>query len=464
MADQERFTDRMSDQDALMWNIEKDPVLRSTILAVAFLDQAPDWARLVDRFDRATLLIPRLRQRVVSPPFRLAPPSWSVERDFDLAFHMRRFRVPPPGDRRTVLDMLQPMAAASFDRARPLWECTLLEGLADDGAAIVLKVHHSVTDGVGGMELLLHLIDLERDATDPDDRPAVPAADDTGALSLVRDSVGHTGRRVLGIARRTPATVARGALDAARDPLAAAVGSYITGRSIARTLAPAMRPMSPVMLERGLSRRLDSLDIPIDDLKRAAKAVNGSLNDAFVASVIGGLARYHARHGTQPEQLRMTMPINIRTESDAPAGNQFTPARFPVPATIADPKERMLAVGEIVRGWRAEPALALTGTLAGVLNRLPTVAVTALFGSMLKCCDFLTTNVPGAPVPVYIGGARVERFYAFAPPSGAAVNVALISHCDTCCIGVVTDTAAVPDADVLMECLREGFAEVIAVG
>jgi hypothetical protein len=86
-----------------------------------------------------------------------------------------------------------------------------------------------------------------------------------------------------------------------------------------------------------------------------------------------------------------------------------------------------------------------------------------LFGGMLKCCDFVTTNVPGAPVPVFSGGAEVERLFAFAPPSGAAFNVALISHCDTCCIGIVIDTAAVPDPEVLVGCLTRGFSEVLAL-
>ncbi|MFM8971514.1 MAG: WS/DGAT domain-containing protein, partial [Actinomycetota bacterium] len=101
-------------------------------------------------------------------------------------------------------------------------------------------------------------------------------------------------------------------------------------------------------------------------------------------------------------------------------------------------------------------------TLAGVLNRLPTSATTALFGGMLKGCDFVTTNVPGAPVPVFVAGAGVERLYAFAPPSGAAFNVSLISHCDTCCIGIVIDTEAVPDPDALVASIRAGFDEVLA--
>src|SRR5207244_8567842 len=137
-------------------------------------------------------------------------------------------------------------------------------------------------------------------------------------------------------------------------------------------------------------------------------------------------------------------PINLRVGGDDAGGNRFAPARFPVPLAIEDPQQRMKAIQQLVRGWRAEPALQMTSTLAGVLNRLPTATTTALFGGMLKCCDFVTSNIPGAPVPVYVAGARVERLYAFAPPAGAAFNVALISPRDNWCVGVVSGAAAVP--------------------
>jgi WS/DGAT/MGAT family acyltransferase len=269
-------------------------------------------------------------------------------------------------------------------------------------------------------------------------------------------------RRGLGIARRLPASAFVAASAALRDPVGAGATFVRTARSIGRTIAPATEPMSPVMRDRGLGRRLDVFDLPLDELRRAAKATEGSVNDVFVAAVVGGLQRYHEHHGTAPEALRMTLPINLRRAGDDSGGNHFAPARFAVPATIAHPADRVLAIRTLVRQWRAEPAMQLTGQLAGVLNRLPTSTTTALFGGMLKCCDFVATNVPGAPVPVYAAGARVERLYAFAPPAGAAVNVSLISHCDTCCIGVVTDTTAVPDAGVLLSCLRAGFDEVLA--
>jgi WS/DGAT/MGAT family acyltransferase len=458
----------MSDEDALMWNVEKDPILRSTIVAVAIFDGVPDFKRLRDRINRATCLIPRLRQRVLSPPFRLGPPRWAVEQTFDIEFHLRRMRLPEPGTDRALLDVLQPIATAGFDRARPLWEFTLIEGLTGpDGserAAFAMKVHHSVTDGVGGMALLANLVDLSADAAEPvGDAPAGPAPEPMDALGLIRDSLVHSSRRLMGVTRRIPGTARDAASAVLHDPIGSSLALGRTAASIGRALAPATVPMSPVMRDRGLGRRLHFFDLSLDDIKRAGKATEGSINDVFVASVVGGLHRYHERHGDCPDALRMTLPINLRREGDDAAGNRFAPARFAIPVTIADPRERVRAIRALVQQQRAEPFLQLTGPLAGVLNRLPTTTTTALFGGMLKCCDFVATNVPGAPVPVYAGGARVDRMYAFAPPAGAAVNVSLISHVDVCCIGLVTDTTAVPDADVLVACIREGFDELLSL-
>jgi len=460
-----RFTHHMSDEDALMWHIEKDPILRSTILAVAVFDRPPDWQRLRARVERATRVIPRLRQRVQSPPFRLGPPRWAVEPTFDLDFHLRRLRLTPPGDAPTLLDALQPIASCSFDRARPLWEFTLFEGLEGDRAALAMKVHHSITDGVGGMALLTELVDLERDPVMVEEDahlPAVPPPSTLGSIALVRDSLTHTSRRVMGITLRLPRRITSGAFAAIRDPAGAAVNVAQTARSISRLLAPATTPLSPVMRDRGLGRCLAMLNVGLDDLRRTGKTTGGSLNDVFLAAVVGGLTRYHDRHGVVVDSLRMSLPINLRTSDDDAGGNRFAPARFPVPATVDDPTDRVQALGALVRDWRAEPALRMSSALAGVLNRLPTSTTTALFGSMLKCCDFVATNVPGAPVPVFIGGARMDRLYAFAPTAGAAVNVSLISHCETCCVGVVVDTTAVPDAALLVDCLRQGFEEMLA--
>jgi len=187
--------------------------------------------------------------------------------------------------------------------------------------------------------------------------------------------------------------------------------------------------------------------------------VGSTLNDAFVASVTGGLRRYHALHGTAVKDLRVTMPISMRRESDPVGGNRITLERFTVPVGEADPGARVRMTGWLCRAARYEEALPLSDAVAGVLNLLPSGVV----GSMLKHVDFLASDVPGVPVDLYLAGARVTGYYAFGPTTGAALNVTLLSYCGTCCVGVNVDTAAVPDAGVLVDCLRQGFDEVLTL-
>jgi hypothetical protein len=160
----------------------------------------------------------------------------------------------------------------------------------------------------------------------------------------------------------------------------------------------------------------------------------------------------------------MTMPVNIRDGDDAEkAGNQFAPARFPVPIATPDPVERMRAIGALVRRERSEPVLGLLEGVAGVLNRLPTSLSVSLFGGMLKGIDFVTSNVPGPRREVFSAGAKMDEVYGFGPLSGAALNVTLFSYAGTCFVAINSDPAAVPDPSLLCECFEAGFAEVLGV-
>ena len=454
-----RFEHRMSDMDALMWSIEKDPLLRSTIMAVAILDASPDRDRLIDKVRRGLVQIPRLRQRAVSPPLGVAPPQWVVDRNFDLDYHLRWVKAPGDGSLRALLDFAEPIAMQSFDRARPLWEFYVVEGLEDGRAALIQKIHHSVTDGVGGVKLALMLLDMERDPAQPaEPMPELEPAADLKPLDMLLDGIRHEQRRQLGVARRS-----LGALrNAVRDPASAVRNSADVGSSLARLLAPAFDPLSPVMTGRSLSVHFDTVTVRLPELKAAAKKADGKLNDAFVAAVAGGFARYHERKGMPATALRMAMPINLRDEAtDGLAGNQFTPARFPIPLDVVDPVERMQAVRGLVRQARDEPALSFAEPIAGVLNRLPTTVTTQLFGSMLKGVDIVTSNVPGVPFPVFLAGGKLEAQFAFGPLAGAACNLTLLSYVDELHVGVNCDSAAVDDPDLLQECLNEGFEEVV---
>jgi len=458
MTDEIRFDRRMSDADALMWAIEKDPLLRSTITAVAVLDRAPDRERLLNKVERASRLIPRLRQRAVSSPLVTAPPRWVVDSNFDLRYHLRWVQAPAPGTLRTLLDMAAPMAMQGFDRARPLWEFTVVEGLVDGKAALIQKLHHSITDGVGAIKIAMYLLDLEREpAEDGDPMPAAPEPEHLSPWALMRDAVNHERRRQVGILRR----VSTDAFEAAVHPIGTGRNAAELLASAGRVLAPATQALSPVMQGRSLSVRFDVITAPLEETKSAARRAGGHLNDAFVAAVLGGLRRYHDKHGAPVDALRTAMPINIRNEATQDvAGNQFVPARFVIPLGPDGELARVAAVRDLVARQRSERALASTDAIAGVLNRLPTTLTTQLFGSMLKGVDFITSNVPGTPVPVYAAGAKIEANFPLGPLSGAAANVVLLSYVDELHIGVNTDPAAIPDADVFLGCLQEGFEEI----
>lgn len=446
----------MSQSDLFSWNMERDPVLRSTIVSVLILDSDPDWDRLVETIDRGTRLVPRLRHRLVAPPFGLAPPRWTVDQGFDLSWHLRRVALPEPGAMSAVLEFARTEAMTAFDPARALWRSTLLSGLSGGRCALLMTVHHSLTDGIGGIQIAAALLDFDRAGTDRG-HPPEPRRDHDGALRDIAAWNWAVGSDLLrGGIRATPQTLWR----AITHPARTVRDSAALATSVVRLAKPVTATLSPVMIERGLGRRLAVLDAPVEQLRRAARAVGCTMNDAFLTAVVIGLRGYHERHGAKVDQLRLTMPISLRTADDPLGGNRITLARFALPVDIAETEDLMRAVDAAVGGWRREPAIPLSGAVAAAFNRLPVGAVT----KMLKHVDFVASNVPGSPVPLYIAGARIDRMYAFGPTIGTAVNVTLISHAGTCYVAINADTAAIPDLATLTECLAAGFATVLRLG
>ena len=463
MNEEMRYENRMSDADALMWNIEKDPALRSTITTVFIFDRTIDRDLLKHRFERLSRVIPRLRQRVRSNMLSMAPPRWETDPNFDLHFHLWWVRAPGKGSMRDLLSIAEPVAMSGFDRARPLWRAVVVEGLPNKRSALIMKVHHAITDGVGGMKLQLELLDIEPNAPERE-MPPRPAIHVLSQPELFADAFDHQTRHQLGLLRRAASGLAGTVSHAVTDPLGTFNSTSEMAASVGRALRPTTHPLSPLMTGRSLSSRFDVMTVPMDLAKKAAKKGGGKLNDAFVGGVARGLYRYHLAHGIDIAELRMAIPISVRSEENENlAGNAFVPARVEVPIDAVDPIETMQQVRTIVEGARDEPANNLVEPLSNMLNRLPTTAVTALFGSMVKAVDFTTSNVPGAPFDVYFAGARMEAQFPFGPIAGAALNITLLSYRNDLNIGINSDPAAVPDPAVLVECLEAGFAEILAL-
>ncbi|MEU5841133.1 wax ester/triacylglycerol synthase domain-containing protein [Rhodococcus sp. NPDC047139] len=449
---------RMSQADLMSWRMEEDPVLRSTIVAVALLDRSPDPDRFVKMMDRGTRAVPSFRRKLVESAFGQTPPRWVDDPDFDLSWHLRRIALPHPGGLDAVLPLVRAAAMTAFDKDRPLWESTIVDGLDGGRAAVVLKVHHALTDGIGGIQIANEMVDFEREGTDRGPLPESPPP--AGPASDIADSVNwYLSTAGSALSRGVP-WLARSGLRSVTNPVSALRTALKTAGSTARFARPVVTTRSPVMVGRSTVREVAALDLPLDALRRAGRAVDASLNDAFLAGILLGLRSYHARHGAQVAELMTTLPINLRREGDAIGGNKITLARFALPLDVAEPVALMHRVGRIVRSWRDEPAVPLSSAIAGVLNVLPA----GILGGILRHIDFLASNVPGSPVPFYMAGAEVLRYYPFAPTIGSAVNITLMSHTNHCCIGINVDTAAVPDLPVLVESMAEGFCDVLAIG
>ena len=453
----------MTPFEALMWRVEADPRLRSTMTVVYLLDRAPDWDRLVAAHEWASRLIPRVRQRVVEPTLGLGMPTWVTDDQFDLAFHVRRVRLPEPGTVRQLLDLVAGDAMASFDRSRPPWRASIVEGLDDGRTAYVLKLHHSITDGQGGTQLVGLLHSRKRDPSPDKPFPDLPDVEHASSMGVLLEQVAGGIRSAPGgVLRRTA-----GALSTAREtlehPFDGLAGSTRFARSLQRILAPPPAPPSPLLAQRSRSWRFDALDVPMAELKAAGKAAGGSLNDAYIAALLGGFRRYHERLGEPIEELAMAMPISLRRGDHPMGGNRFAGARFAAPVGEPDPAERIRLVHDFVVTAREEPALDVFGLLAPALNRLPMPLVARAYATQTTKLDLQASNVAGLPYEAYIAGARIERMLPFGPLPGCAVMATLLSYAGTCCIGLNTDPAAVTDPAAFMACLEEGVEEVVGL-
>jgi hypothetical protein len=235
---------------------------------------------------------------------------------------------------------------------------------------------------------------------------------------------------------------------------AAAVAS-----SIYRTMRPITKSGSSLMTDRTTVRRLGTHEVSRRRLRDAGRAGRGSLNDAFLAGVTGALRRYHEKHGVAVGDFHVGMPISLRTEGEAIAGNRVTMMRFEVPVGLADPAQRIEEIHQRAASQRDERSLPYMQLITGALNLFPRWYI----GAALRRVDFVASNVPGIPIPVHLGGAALRMAYGFGPTIGSAVNVTLLSYVDTCALGINVDTGAIPDFDVFHGCLVDGFDEVLAL-
>lgn len=455
MADHSR---RMSDTESLMWRLEKDPYLSSTFANITILDRAPNMDLLMERMERAAILIPRLRQRVQPAPGNFGNPTWVDDPSFDIKYHVRRFSLAEPGDLRQLLDLVTLIAADPFDRSRPLWQFFIVDGLENGQSAMVQKLHHTVTDGQGGVELSLMYLDLERDVAPlpPLDPEIVNAA-----RTPVAPDATEALRGAMTDSLRLPLSILRQVRDVLSDPshlgeLGASTSATVKG--LVTQLSETDSARSPLWTQRSLRRRLETSRVSYHDMRGAAKALGGTLNTAFVTAAAHAAGQYHRQMGAPVESLRASMAISTRTESSG--ANAFTLARMLVPTADMPITERFAAINEILQTTRESSSSTSLDAIAAVSSLMPTSVVTRLARSQAETVDFATSNVRGAGVPLYMAGAKLLANYPVGPLGGVAFNMTLMSYMGSLDVGINIDEVAVESPELLRDSLNNAFAEL----
>jgi hypothetical protein len=252
-------------------------------------------------------------------------------------------------------------------------------------------------------------------------------------------------------------------LAALSDPIGSVRTALRYGNSLRRVLTPPHAAASPLLAHRGSQWRFAALDVPLRDLRAAAKAAGATVNDAYLAALLGGYRRYHQALGVPVEAIPMAIPISVRRPGEPGGGNRIAGARFSGPVATTDPRTRIQQIRALILSARTEPAIDTIGLMSPALARLPGPLIAAIAGSQTKGNDLQATFVPGPRGDLYLAGARIERVYPFAPLPGCAAMIMLVTHGDTGCVGANLDAASITQPDLFTRCLADGFTEVLSL-
>lgn len=443
---------RMSEFESLMWTLDGDERLSSTVANLTMLDCAPDWDRLAARLRRASVVVERLHQRVVTSPGGMVPPRWENDPDFDLSRHLRRERLGKHNGKRALLDRVMEIFATPFDRERPLWEFVVIEGLPNGRAAMLQRIHHSLTDGEGGLRISAEFIDVARDAAPPPDVAPEPSSPPVNPLV---DAAKFGWGRVTDGARSALSIITHPG-DLVSD------GSELIGltRSTLRQARLSDHRLSPLWTERSLDRRLDLLDVPLAAMKAAATEFGGTVNDVFVTGAASASGDYHRRMGRPTDALRMSMPISTRVRGQHD-GNHFSPSQTVVPTGDVDERDRFVAIHQLLRTTRDERAVGSVDAVARAANLVPAALLRTVGLRLAGSVDFVTSNLRAAPFDVYLAGALMESNHPIGPLAGTAFNLTTMSYRGTLWLGLVTDPAAIEDPELLVTCLKRAYRTLL---
>lgn len=407
-------------------------------------------------------VVPRYRQKLVTPPLQTGRPLWIDDPSFNLEYHIRHAALPSPGTEDQLFQLAARIASQQLDRSKPLWESWLVEGLQNDRFALIFKTHHSLVDGIAGVDLATVLLDLS---------PTPPPAPTDLAQWRPKPEPSSAELIVAGVRGAFTATagIVAKALSAATRP-ATSLGVLKdavegVGEIVWAGLNPA--PETPLNVEIGPHRRFSVVRQQLSDYKVVKDALGGTVNDVVLAVVSGALARWLRSRGIRTEglEMRALVPVSVRTQDQRHTlGNQLTVMRGPLPVYINDPVARLQFVMQAMDGLKESKQAVGAATLTRVNNLAPPtiLAQASRLNFSTRLFNLIVTNIPGPQLPLYVLGRELRDVFPIAfLPDHHALAIAIMSYNGALDYGLLADYDALPDIDLIAAGIDDSINELL---
>ncbi len=427
-----------------------------------FEGPAPAYEELVAHIRNRLHLVPRYRQKLAVPPMETGRPLWIDDSNFRLEYHLRHAALPAPGSEEQLRVLAARVHSQPLDRAKPLWEISLVEGLQDGRFALVSKTHHALVDGVAGVDLVTVLFDLvaQAEPVTPAARPWSPQPEPSQAQMAMRG--------ISGLAK-APFRLAERALEAAAKPKEALEATLDAAEGLGEIAWAALNPApaTPFNVVIGPHRRLGFVRCELDDFKRIKDVFGGTVNDVLLAVVAGALRRLLRSRGVRTEglDLRALVPVSIRGEGDrGRLGNRIVAMRAPLPLYLSDPVARLRLVKQSMDGLKRSKQAVGAEVLAHMEQFAPptVLAQASRLNFTTRLFNLLVTNVPGPQFPLYLLGRRLDDLIPVAfLPRDHALAIAIMSYDGGVDFGLLGDYDTMADIEVLADAIRDSLDELL---
>jgi WS/DGAT/MGAT family acyltransferase len=454
--------DRLSAVDASFLAQERANSHMHVGAVLIFEGPAPAYEDFLNHIRSRLHLVPRYRHKLAFPPLETGRPVWVDDRSFNLEYHVRHTALPSPGSEEQLRALAARIHSQRLDRAKPLWETWLVQGLERGRFAMISKSHHALVDGISGVDLMTVLFDATPvPQLAPHEGEPWTAAPEPGSLQLAA-------RGVRGLVR-LPLELASGALSAALHPAESleTVKEALEGIGEVAWAGLNPAPETPLNVPIGPHRRLAFVRNDLNDLKLVKNTLGGTVNDVVLAVVAGGLRTWLRSRGVRTEglELRALVPVSVRAKHQHhELGNRIVVMRGPLPVYVQDPIARLRVVREAMDGLKdskqAVGAEVITGLEALAPPTILAQASRLQFSTRLF--NLLVTNVPGPQFPLYVLGRELEDLFPIAfLPENQSLAIAVMSYNGRMDFGLLGDYDAMDDLEVLGEALRASLEELV---